>query len=118
MHRINSVLFKFKCAFKGLFIAFTSDNSFKIHFAATISVIFSAILLEFSKSDWMIIILLIGLVLVAELFNTAIEFLVKLFTDDYHELAEKILDISAGAVLLSVIISIIIAVFIYLPYLL
>ena len=44
-----------------------------------------------------------GLVLAAELLNTAIEAVVDLVSPEYHELAEKAKDIAAGAVLLSAI---------------
>jgi undecaprenol kinase len=39
-----------------------------------------------------------------------------MFTDEYHELAEKLLDISAGAVLVSAIMAVILGLFIYIPY--
>ena len=116
MKTINRVIRKFSFAFKGLLIAFTSDNSFKIHFAAAIPIVVSAYLLKFNSFEWIVISFSIGQVLVAELFNTAIEYIVKMFTDDYHELAEKLLDISAGAVLMSVILSIVLACFIYIPH--
>ena len=59
-----------------------------------------------------------GLVIVSELFNTAIEFLVRMFTQEYHELAEKLLDISAGAVLFSVITALVMALILVVPRLL
>ena len=68
-------------------------------------------------TGWALIAVAIGLVFVAELFNTAIEYLVRMFTTEYHELAEKLLDISAGAVLFASITSIAIAIFVYVPLL-
>lgn len=112
----NRIQKKFGYAFRGLYIAFTSDNSFKVHFAVSIPIIISGFILDFSRFEWIIIILSIGQVLIAELFNTAIEYIVKMFTDEYHELAEKLLDISAGAVLLAVIISAILGCFVYIPH--
>lgn len=116
MKWINRVFKKFNYAFKGLKIAFITDNSFKIHFIFVIPVIASGMYLQFSRFEWIVIILSIGTVLIAELFNTSIEYLVKMFTREYHELAEKLLDISAGAVLLSALMAVILALFIYIPH--
>ncbi|OQY36703.1 MAG: hypothetical protein B6229_09505 [Spirochaetaceae bacterium 4572_7] len=111
MTNLRKIISKFNYAFKGLKIAFTTDNSFKVHF------IVSIIMLKLDRFEWIIISLSIGNVLIAELFNTAIEYIVKMFTSEYHELAEKLLDISAGAVLLSVFLSITLACFVYIPHL-
>ncbi len=116
MKTINRIAKKFHYAIKGLFIAFTTDNSFKVHFAVSLPVVISGILLRFNFFEWIIISLCIGQVLIAELFNTAIEYIVKMFTDEYHELAEKLLDISAGAVLMSVIVAIVLGCFVYIPH--
>ncbi len=116
MKTINRIIRKFNFAIKGLFIAFTTDNSFKVHFAVSIPIIASGFVFKFNSYEWIVISISIGQVLIAELFNTAIEYIVKMFTDEYHELAEKLLDISAGAVLMSVILSIILACFIYIPH--
>ena len=117
MNFINRTKRKFGYAIKGLHTAFTADNSFKIHFAVAIPIIISGFILSFDRFEWIVISFTIGQVLVAELFNTAIEFVVKMCTDEYNKFAEKLLNISAGAVLMSVIISIIIGCFIYIPYL-
>ncbi len=113
---VQRIVSKFNYAFKGLFIAFSTDNSFKVHFSASIIIIISGLFLRFNSFEWIIITICIGQVLIAELFNTAIEYIVKMFTDEYHELAEKLLDISAGAVLMSVIIAIVLAFLIYYPH--
>ncbi|WP_028972491.1 diacylglycerol kinase family protein [Spirochaeta cellobiosiphila] len=98
---------KFKYAFRGIITAFTTDNSFKFHLIAALVVMIMAILLHFTIIEWIIALFSIAFVIVAEMFNTAIEYLVRLITDTYHEEAEKLLDISAGAVLLASITSIV-----------
>lgn len=99
------VAFKFGCAFKGLWIAVLADNSFKVHIIFLVLTAVVATVLGFSLVEWAIVLLAIGLVFVSELFNTAIEHLVRMFTQEYHELAEKLLDISAGAVLFAAIVA-------------
>ena len=90
---------KFGCAIKGIGEAIRIENSFKFHFAAALAAILISILLHVSSLERVLILLVIGLVLVAEMFNTVVELALKLMIRKYHPVAEKILDISAGAVL-------------------
>lgn len=112
---LERIAFKFGCAFKGIGIAVTTDNSFKTHIIFLILAVAAGVSLHFNLIEWALILFAIGLVFVAELFNTAIEFLVKMFTQDYHELAEKLLDISAGAVLFSTFTAVAVGLLIVIP---
>jgi len=115
MRFIPRVLKKFSHAFLGLHVAIVTDNSFKAHLIFSALALGLAVWLSPSLIGWALIILAIGLVFVAELFNTAIEYLVRMFTTEYHELAEKLLDISAGAVLFAAVISVVVAALVFLP---
>ena len=59
----------------------------------------------------------IGLVLSAELFNTALEHIVDKITNEHEEWARKTKDASAGAVLILALVALVIGVIIWLPYL-
>lgn len=111
------VLRKFGHAFAGLRTAITTDNSFKIHLLFSGIALAGAFWLRPDLTGWALIVLAIGLVFVAELFNTAIEYLVRMFTTEYHELAEKLLDISAGAVLFAAFTALTLATLVFLPLL-
>jgi diacylglycerol kinase len=111
------VLRKFGHAFTGLRVAFSTDNSFKAHLGFSLLAVFLAFWLRPDQNGWALIVLAIGLVFVAELFNTAIEYLVRMFTTEYHELAEKLLDISAGAVLFATFTALTLAALVFLPLL-
>ena len=106
---------KFSHAFRGLRIAFTTDNSFKAHMIFTALALGLSLWLRPDLTGWALVALAVGLVFVAELFNTAIEYLVRMFTTEYHELAEKLLDISAGAVLFAAFISLVLAGLVFVP---
>ena len=106
---------KFLNAFRGLLLAFTTDNSFKVHLFFSAVVIGIGVGLKASAVDWALLAIAIGLVVVAELFNTAIEYLVRMFTTEYHELAGKLLDISAGAVLFASLIALVLAGIVFVP---
>ena len=65
--------------------------------------------------EWVILLLTIALVLVCEVINTAVERCVDLVTKEYHDLARIAKDVSAGAVFLVSLFSVVIGVSIFLP---
>lgn len=117
MSFLSRVSRKFRHAFGGLAIAFTTDNSFKAHLVFSLGAVALGVWLGPDLTGWALVTLAIGLVFVAELFNTAIEYLVRMFTTQYHELAEKLLDISAGAVLFAAGVSLVLAALVFVPLL-
>ncbi|HEY4692670.1 MAG TPA: diacylglycerol kinase family protein [Bellilinea sp.] len=111
-------LFSFKYAFSGLRYVVRSQRNAWIHAAITIGVLILAVLLKISLVEWGILLLAIGLVWTAEIFNTALEALVDLASPNTHPLAKIAKDTSAAAVLFSAIISVLIGLVILLPPLL
>lgn len=107
----------FYYAIVGIASAFKNERNMKIHFSAALAVIFFAYLVDVTRFEWTVLVITIFLVLIAEAINTAIEKTVDLVTDTYHPLAEKAKNIAAGAVLLSAVNAVIIALIILLPYL-
>ena len=71
--------------------------------------------LDISKTEWLFQILAIGLVLVAESLNTAVEKLCDFVHPEYNKRIGFIKDVAAGAVSFAAITAIIIGMFIYLP---
>lgn len=112
----NRKILTFKYAFVGILSALKEEPNLKFHFLAGLFVIIIASLLEISKTDWMIIIFLIGFVISVELTNTAIEAVVDEFTQNQHPGAKLAKDISAGAVLVSAVTAAVIGIIIFLPY--
>ena len=68
--------------------------------------------------EWCWITLAIGLVLLAEMFNTAIEYLTDLASPEIHPLAKKTKDVASGAVLIAALVAVVIGLLIFLPKLL
>ena len=71
--------------------------------------------LDISSTEWLFLIFAIGLVFITEAINTAFEIDIDLTSPEYHPYARDTKDVAAGAVLISVILSIIVALFIFLP---
>ena len=78
-------------------------------------VIISGFIFKISITEWTICIVLFGLVITAELINTAIETTVDIVMPEKNEKAKLAKDIAAGAVLVSAIASAIIGIIIFLP---
>lgn len=111
-HRILS----FKYAFQGLNFALKKEPNLKFHFFVGLMVIFSGVFLRISRTDWILVIILIGLVISVELTNTSVEKVVDAFTDKSHPGAKLAKDISAGAVLTVALVSAVAGLIIFLPY--
>ncbi len=107
----------FSYALQGLRGAFSSERNLQIHFLFSIIAVICGFFFQITKVEWMVIFLLIGGMFSLELVNTAVEKVVDLVTSEFHPLAKKAKDISAGAVLIYAIISVIVGLIIFLPYL-
>lgn len=106
----------FKFAFQGIATFFKETPHARVHLIAAIAVCILGFYFNLSQTEWLAVILCIALVFIAEAFNSAIEYLVDLATDQVHPLAKKAKDVAAAAVLLAALFSCIIAVLIFFPH--
>lgn len=104
----KSLIESFNFAVNGIISALKTERNMRIHYLIALIVIILSVFFDFSRTELLILIFAISLVIVAELFNTAIEKVVDLITDRYHPLAKLAKDISAGAVLIAAINSIVV----------
>ncbi len=106
----------FKYAFEGIITTIKEERNIKIHILAVVVVIIMGVIYKISQVEWIICLILFGLVISSETINTSIENAVDLITKEENELAKKKLkDAAAGAVLVNAIISAIIAGIIWIP---
>ena len=105
----------FGYAYRGIYCVFGTEANMKIHIGISLLVIICGIAFNISITEWMFCLLCIGLVVGAEMFNTAIENVVDLASPEQHPLAGKAKDIAAGGVLICAIISVIIGLLIFVP---
>jgi diacylglycerol kinase len=78
-------------------------------------VFIAAGLFGFSGLEWAILLLVVGFVWAAEIFNTAVEDLVDFVNKENNPTAKRIKDISAGAVLVSVLVSVLVGFLLFGP---
>ncbi len=105
----------FKAAFDGLFRVLRVQRTFQIHFLFTLLVILAAFYFKFSPTEWLVLMLTISIVLTAEVFNTGIETFADSVTMKHNQNIRLLKDVSAGAVLLSAIISVVIGIMLFYP---
>jgi len=108
----------FRNAFSGWWFVIRSQRNAWIHGLATVLVIILGIWLGLSTIEWSIIVLAITLVWLTEFLNTALEATVDLASPQEHRLAKVGKDVSAAAVLISALSSIVIGLLILGPPLL
>ena len=109
------LLRSFRFAFNGLDYALRTQQNFRIHLLILLGVVFAGWLLQLTKTEWILIIICAVLVLVLELINTALEYLCDVVTTELHTAIKIIKDVSAAAVLLGAIGSVVIGLIIFLP---
>lgn len=102
-----------KFALRGTWLLIATEDSIKAQlFFGAVAVGFG-LYFNISNTEWMIQSLIIGMVLVAEALNTAIEKLADFVHPDYHEKIGFIKDIAAGAPSFAAFTALIVAGFIY-----
>lgn len=105
-------------ALAGLRAAARTERNLRVHGVAALLVAGAAGWLEVSLLGWAVLALTIGVVVCAELFNSAIERIVDLVQPDYHPLAGEIKDVSAAAVVVCAGTAVVVAVCVLGPALL
>lgn len=106
---------KFGHAFRGLRRALRTQHSFAVHLAVAAAVVVAAAVLQVSATGWALLTLAIGLVLVAETFNTAVESLARAVDTRFHPRLRDALDIASAAVLLAAGTAVVIGLIVFLP---
>ncbi|GHV17567.1 hypothetical protein FACS189425_04090 [Clostridia bacterium] len=110
---LRKIFKSFKYSANGIAFCLAKERNFRIHIIAAILVIGASLFFDFSSTQSAVLIITIFLVLIMEMFNTAIENLVNLVTEEYNELAKNVKDLSAGAVALSALCAIIVGYFLF-----
>ncbi|MBP7901267.1 MAG: diacylglycerol kinase [Spirochaetes bacterium] len=103
-------------AVEGVLHAAKTQRHVRIHFLVIIVLLIVCFILGVQKNDFIIVSLIAALVIVSEIFNSAVETLVDMVSPKKNEMARVTKDMAAGAVLISAGTAIIAACYILLPY--
>jgi diacylglycerol kinase len=107
-----------RIAISGIITIFRNERNFRIQILVAALVISAGIVLGISHQDWVSVFLLITLVLISESFNSVMEALADTISKEYRLSIAYAKDVSAGAVLISSIASVVSGVAIFTPYIL
>ena len=105
----------FKYAFEGIIQTYKGEQNLKIHTFIAILVVVFGFLLKISTVEWFACLILIGLVLMSEFFNTAIEYVVDLASPRIHPLAKAAKDTASAGVLIMSLMAAIVGGIIFIP---
>ncbi|WP_291275377.1 diacylglycerol kinase family protein [Flavobacterium sp.] len=112
--RIKSI----KYAVLGAYKLVTTEHSVMVQSSLAVVMTAAGFYFKISREEWMMQILVFGLVLAIEGLNTAVEKIADFIHPDYHERIGFIKDIAAGAVMFAAMSAIAVGALIYLPKLL
>lgn len=118
VYGIGRFLKSVKYSLQGLYYAYRYEQSLWLHGFATILAVIMGFIFKISLSEWAIIFIALGAILALELINTAIEAAVDLTTTEIHPLAKIAKDCGSAASFVMSIVSIVISMFVFGPYLL
>ena len=113
---LKKQLRSFGYAWKGIQSCVGKEQNLSFHLIAAMAVIIAGIVLGITRTEWIMVVMCIGTVIAAELFNTAIEKLVDLVSPERHPVAGLVKAIAAGAVLICAVGAASIGLIIFIPY--
>jgi diacylglycerol kinase (ATP) len=103
----------FRYAVEGIVHVFRTQRHMRFHFFTLVLALLIGLLYNLSSAKLAILFLVVSSVLVAEMFNTALESVVDMVTQAYHPLAKLAKDIAAGAVLITAITAVVVSIILF-----
>jgi len=101
VRRAKNPVESFRYALNGVLLSYKTQRHLRIHFVLALLVLLAGFAVRLTRTELALLVCVIALVVMAELFNTALETVVDLVTTDYHPLAKVAKDVAAGAVLVA-----------------
>ena len=117
---MKGLLKSFVYAGAGIITCIRQERNMRVHLVCMIYMYSYLLIYDFfevSRTQFAIIFIANAIVVMGELFNTAIERLVDLVSPERHPVAGQVKDIAAGAVLVCAVAAAIIGLIIFIPYL-
>jgi len=116
MIRVKRLTKSFFYAFKGLYKVFKEEQNVRIQTLAAIIAAAAGTYFNISRNEWCFLILAITIVLLMEILNSAVERVADILKPRIDRYVKEIKDITAAAVMLASIMSLILGSVIFLPY--
>lgn len=111
----KTTLHNFRYAFRGVGILLRDERNAWIHVAAAIVVLVAGAWLGLSRTEWLVVVVVIAAVIAAEAFNSALERLCDRVSTEHHPLIGEAKDLAAGAVLITAIGAAVVGLILFVP---
>ncbi len=112
---INGILTSCVHAARGIFFAAQAQRNFRIHLMAAVAVLGVGAWLRFTRVEMAILAVTCSVVIMGELLNTGLEYLLNLLEARDHPAVKAVKDVAAGAVLLAVAGSVLVGLLLFGP---
>jgi diacylglycerol kinase (ATP) len=109
----QGIIQAFNAAIEGILYTFKSERNMKIHYFVAAIVLVASLFFDLTKLEMIVLIFAISLVVISEMFNTAIEKAIDMVTETYHPLAKIAKDVAAGGVLIATLNSVVVGYIIF-----
>ena len=100
-------------AFNGIIYATTTQGNIRKQLLIAVVVMLVSLLFNLTRAEFLCLMFTVILIILAEMFNTAIETVVDLYTDLYHPKAKIAKDVAAGGVVITAVNALIVAYFLF-----
>lgn len=104
----QGIIKAFNAAIEGIIYTFKFERNMKIHYFVAVLVFIASLFFDLTRVEMLILIFSISLVVIAEMFNTAIEKTIDMITEEYNVLAKIAKDVAAGGVLIAALNSVVV----------
>lgn len=106
-------LYSFKYAWNGLKILFREEHNARVHLVFSILAVCMGLFLEISAMEWLVVTISIGFVVALEIINTSVENIANLISLETNHQIKRIKDLSAAAVFIASITSVIVGLIVF-----
>lgn len=100
-------------AFNGIIYATTTQGNIRKQLLIAVVVMLISLLFNLTRAEFLCLMFTVVLIILAEMFNTAVETVVDLYTDIYHPKAKIAKDVAAGGVVITAVNALIVAYFLF-----
>jgi diacylglycerol kinase (ATP) len=111
--RTKNAVDSFRYALDGILHGFRAQRHMRFHFIVAVLALLAGVIYGLTRAELLVLLFSIALVLIAEMFNTAVEAVVDLVTQSYHPLAKHAKDVAAGAVLVAALNAIVVGLILF-----
>lgn len=115
--RQGSLRWSFTWAFEGIVYVLRTQRNMQLHTGAAFLALVMGLMVDLRRIEMLGLLVAVSLVLIAEMFNTAIEAAIDAVITDFHPLVKIAKDVSAGAVLVAAVNAVAVAYLIFYPHL-